>query len=50
MKDIADFTINGDVFGDIAGDTKTVFVDLMLIFMTLLLLRQMLKRSVEFGE
>jgi len=48
MADVADFTINGDIFKDIAGGTRDVFVDLLLIVMTLLLLWQMLKFSVEF--
>ena len=48
MADVADFTINGDIFKDIAGGTRDVFVDLMLIVITLLLLWQMLKFSVEF--
>jgi len=49
MAGIADFQINGDIFKDIAGDTRDVFVDLMLIVMTLLLLWKMLVRSAEFG-
>jgi len=48
MAGIADFQINGDIFDGIADDTKSVFVDLFLIVMTLLLLWQMLKRSIEF--
>lgn len=49
MNDIASFQINGDVFGDVAESSKTAFVDLLLIVMTLLLLWQMLKWSIEFG-
>jgi len=48
MAGIADFTVNGDIFKGVADSTRGIFVDLMLIVMTLLLLWQMLKWSIEF--
>ncbi|MBU0625969.1 hypothetical protein KKG31_04220 [Patescibacteria group bacterium] len=52
VKDVAEFSINEDIFKDF-GDmdpAKSVFVDMFIIFLTLILLWKLLEWSITFGK
>lgn len=50
IQDVSSLTINDNLFKDISGTSKSIFADLILFFLTIFLMRELIKRSLTSGE
>lgn len=50
VQNVSSVTFNDNLFKDISSDSKSVFADLILFFLTIFLMWELIKWSVTFGE